>query len=114
MFDFVHIRFLVGSIVDWTEFFQSAFRTLEPGGYLESYEMSPNVFSDNNTPLEKTSVSQWGSLFIEGGKKIGRSFEVVDDRTQKRAMEAAGFVDVHEKLIKVTDTSQFYYLVSQS
>ncbi len=74
---------------------------LKPGGYLESYEASPRVYSDDDTLGDKSAISQWGSLFIEGGKKIGRSFDIVEENTQNKAMQDAGFVDIQEKWIKV-------------
>ncbi|KAL1848309.1 hypothetical protein VTK73DRAFT_10164 [Phialemonium thermophilum] len=99
-FDYVHTRALVGSIADWSALFREAFRVLKPGGYLESYEMSGNVGTDDG-PLPPTSaVAQWGPLFVQGGRAIGRSFTVVDDGIQRKAMEEAGFVDIQEKNIK--------------
>lgn len=100
-FDFVHIRYLSGCIPDWYEFFRQAYRVTAPGGYLESYEGSPNVRSDDDTLPTDTAMAQWGPLFINGGKLIGRSFSVVDDGIQKKAMAAAGFVDIQDRLIKV-------------
>lgn len=104
-FDFVHIRYLLGCIPDWEVFFKEAFKVLKPGGYLESYEASPRVYSDDGTLSDKDAIAQWGPLFIEGGKAIGRSFTIVDDGTQKEAMEKAGFVDIQEKLIKVSPST---------
>jgi hypothetical protein len=101
-FDFVHIRYLSGCIVDWTEFFKQAYRCLRPGGYLESYEGSPVVYSQDGPLPEAAATAQWGPLFVEGGKKIGRSFEIVDDGTQRKAMQEAGFVGIQEKWIKVS------------
>ena len=101
-FDFVHIRYLLGCIVDWEAFFKEAFRVLKPGGYLQSYEASPHVNSDDGTLADTDAIAQWAPLFIEGGKAIGRSFTIVDDGTQRDAMEKAGFVDIQEKMIKVS------------
>ncbi|KAL1907564.1 hypothetical protein Sste5344_006577 [Sporothrix stenoceras] len=81
--------------------FVHAYRVTAPGGYLESYEGSPNVRSDDDTLPSGTAMAQWGPLFINGGKLIGRSFSVVDDDIQKKAMAAAGFVDIQDRLIKV-------------
>ncbi|KAK3357809.1 S-adenosyl-L-methionine-dependent methyltransferase [Lasiosphaeria hispida] len=100
-FDFVHIRYLLGCIPDWTHLFKQAFATLKPGGYLESYEGSPNVYTDDDTLPPTSAIAQWGPLFINGGKAIGRSFTIVDDGVQRKAMEEAGFVDIEEKRIKV-------------
>lgn len=47
-------------------------------------------------------MGQWGKLFIEGSKKLGSSVTVVEDGTQKKAMEEAGFVNVQEFDFKVS------------
>ncbi len=102
-FDYVHIRYLIGSIADWTAFFKEAYKVLKPGGWLESFEPSSFVKTEASSPPFPTTspVNQWGPLFEAGGKMIGRSFTVVEDDTQKKAMEAAGFVDVTVKEFKV-------------
>ncbi len=46
-------------------------------------------------------MGQWGKFFIEGSKKLGSSFTIVEDRTQRKAMENAGFVDIREFDFKV-------------
>lgn len=40
-------------------------------------------------------------IFHEGGKTVGRNFNVVDDDVARKAMEAAGFVDIQEYTYKV-------------
>lgn len=47
-------------------------------------------------------MHQWGKFFVEGGKKIGRSFTIVEDGVQRIAMEKAGFVNLEEKNFKVS------------
>ncbi|KAI8665610.1 hypothetical protein NCS56_00997300 [Fusarium sp. Ph1] len=92
--DFVHVRWLVGSIPDWTALFKQAYRCLKPGAYLESHEASARVLSDDGSVHDNSALGQWGEIFIEGGRKIGRTFTVVEDELQKKAMEAAGFVNI--------------------
>ncbi|KAM0549227.1 hypothetical protein ACHAPJ_009537 [Fusarium lateritium] len=41
-------------------------------------------------------MGQWGKFFIEGGKKLGSTFTVVEDGIQRKEMEKAGFVDIQE------------------
>ncbi|KAL7943646.1 S-adenosyl-L-methionine-dependent methyltransferase [Trichoderma barbatum] len=95
-FDYVHMRWLLGSIQDWDALLQQAFRVLRPGGYIESLETSAIMTSDDGTVTETCAMGQWGKFFITGGKKIGRSFTVVEDETQRKSIEAAGFVDIEE------------------
>ncbi|KFA51585.1 hypothetical protein S40293_03925 [Stachybotrys chartarum IBT 40293] len=93
-FDFVHLRYLYGSISDWGDLFQQAYRVCKPGGWVESYESSPRMESDDGSVTETSAMNEWGKFFIEGGKKLGRPFTIIDDDIQQKCMEEAGFVDV--------------------
>ncbi|TDZ71701.1 Secondary metabolism regulator LAE1 [Colletotrichum trifolii] len=95
-FDYIHIRFLVGSVQDWPELFRQAYAALRPGGYLESFEVSPAILSDDDTVPETSALGQWGKFFEEGGRKMGRTFRVLDENLQRTSMEAAGFESITE------------------
>lgn len=101
-YDYIHIRYLVGAIPDWDHVFQQAFKTVAPGGWVESFEASPHIESDDGTVTPDMALGQWGNIFIEGSKKTQRSFSVLDDGVQRKAMEAAGFVDLQEWNFKVS------------
>ncbi|SPO04389.1 related to TAM domain methyltransferase [Cephalotrichum gorgonifer] len=94
--DYVHIRWLIGSIADWEAVYKEAFNALVPGGWLETQEGSGAFTSDDGTVGEKAALNQWGKIFANFGKTIGRPFTVVADGIQRKAMEAAGFVDIQE------------------
>lgn len=47
-------------------------------------------------------MAQWGNIFVEGGKRLGRSVTMVDDGKQKSATEKAGYVDIQEHEVKVS------------
>lgn len=101
-FDYVHIRYLFGSIQDWVAFFKEAYQVLKPGGWLESLEASPTIHAEDSTPLPSNSaIVQWGPLFISGGKIINRVFTVIEDDIQEKAMLEAGFVNIQVKDFKV-------------
>lgn len=59
------------------------------------------MVSDDDSVPEKSAISQWGKFFENGGKTMGRSFLVVHEGTQRKAMEEAGFVDIQEWEFKV-------------
>ncbi|KAG5800728.1 hypothetical protein H9Q69_000287 [Fusarium xylarioides] len=81
-FDYIHMRWLVGSIADWKSLFKEAYKCLKPGGYIESYEPSSRVESD------------------DGGRKIGRPFTIFEENIQREGMREAGFVDIQEQNFK--------------
>ncbi|KAI1764706.1 S-adenosyl-L-methionine-dependent methyltransferase [Hypoxylon sp. FL1150] len=99
-FDFIHMRWLVGNLQDWYAIYRECFKALKPGGYFENKESSAIITSDDGTVTETSALSQWGKVFVEAGKKSGQSFTVVEDDIQRKAMEAAGFVDIQEYTFK--------------
>jgi len=102
-FDLIHLRVLYGCVPDWEELYKKARRYLQPGGWLQDFEMDTLLESDHDTlsPEEKETLRVWGDLFIEAGKKTGRSFDIARGHQIKEKMEAAGFVDVVEKKMKI-------------
>lgn len=106
-FDYIHMRYLVGSIVDWPALFKEAYNALKPGAWAETFEGSPHMISDDGSVADKSAISQWGKFFEEGGRALGRTFLVVDQGIQRKAMEEAGFVDIQEWEFKVSTTVIF-------
>ena len=100
-FDYIHTRWLLGTTADWNLFYARAYNAIKPGGWFETHEMSAMIESDDGTVTEASALGQWGKIFIDGGQKMGRSFSVVQDETQREAMKAAGFVDIGERNLKM-------------
>lgn len=103
---------MYGSISDWSALFKEAFRVCKPGGWVESYEASPRMESDDGTVTETCAINEWGKFFIEGGKKLNRTFEILDKDLQQKGMEEAGFVDVKVWDFKVCCITLFFVLVT--
>ncbi|RSL43421.1 hypothetical protein CEP54_015098 [Fusarium duplospermum] len=97
-FDFIHMRDLVGSIKDWLRLFRQAFRCTSPGGLVESHEHSFVFQSDNKSIEPKSALGLMGLIFMKAGKDTGYSFTVVDEGTQRKLMEEAGFAVVKEEV----------------
>lgn len=93
-FDYVHMRYLFGSIPDWDALFSNAYRVCKPGGWVESYEPTIVAESDDGSVTPDSAHAEWGKFFIEGSKKMGRSCTILEDDLQRKGMEAAGFVDI--------------------
>ena len=106
-FDYVHLRWLVGTIEDWTELFRQAYRVLKPGGFIETFECNGFYESDDGTMTDETHLSRWGYFFREGALAIGSkaSFSVVQDGLQVKGLEEAGFTRITENHVKVILTS---------
>ncbi|KAF4965511.1 hypothetical protein FSARC_6691 [Fusarium sarcochroum] len=99
-FDFIHMRFMLGSITDWTATFNEAFTACAPGGWIESYEVSSTMESDDDSIPDGSAMQRWGQVFEEGGQRAGRSFAIIQEDVQRKSMEEAGFVNIHVEDLK--------------
>jgi len=106
--DYVHVRFLSGSIADWNNLFRQAYRCLKPGGYIESMEPSPYIWSEDGTVDDKSALAMWGKIFEEGGRKSGRSWTVADDGVQEKEMEKVGFknINIEKRKVSIDDSGR--------
>ncbi|KAH7214380.1 S-adenosyl-L-methionine-dependent methyltransferase [Fusarium oxysporum] len=95
-FDYVHLRYLVGCVPDWDKLFEQAFKALKPGGWVESFEASAIIESDDDSVKPDSALAQWGPIFIKASKTIGNTFTVVGDELQRPGIEKAGFTDVKQ------------------
>ncbi|KAI1393036.1 S-adenosyl-L-methionine-dependent methyltransferase [Hypoxylon trugodes] len=99
-FDYIHLRWLTGCVEDWNGFYREIYKALKPGGYFEHKESTCLMVSDDGTVTENSALSQWGRVFTEAGRKLGRTFSVVEDGLQVKGMKEAGFEIVLEKDLK--------------
>ncbi|RBR26405.1 uncharacterized protein FIESC28_00810 [Fusarium coffeatum] len=95
-FDYVHLRYMVGCIPDWNQLFEQAYKVLKPGGWVESFEASPTIESDDDTVKPDSAMGQWGPIFIKASKMIGNTFTVVADDLQRKGVEHAGFTEIKQ------------------
>ncbi|KLP16767.1 methyltransferase [Fusarium fujikuroi] len=95
-FDYVHLRYLVGCVPNWDNLFEQAFKVLKPGGWVESFEASAIIESDDDSVKPDSALAQWGPIFIKASKTIGNTFTVVGDNLQRPGIEKAGFTDVEQ------------------
>ncbi|KNB17226.1 hypothetical protein FOXG_15331 [Fusarium oxysporum f. sp. lycopersici 4287] len=86
-FDYIHMRWLVGSIADWKSLFKESYKCLKPGA--TSKAMSHHHASKATT-----------KFFVEGGRKIGRPFTIFEENIQREGMREAGFVNIEERDFK--------------
>jgi ubiquinone/menaquinone biosynthesis C-methylase UbiE len=82
--------------IDLKKLFEQAYRVLKPGGWIETFEASPTIESDDDTVKPDSAMGQWGPIFIKASKIIGNTFTVVADDLQRKGIENAGFTDIKQ------------------
>jgi SAM-dependent methyltransferase len=93
-FDFIHLREMFGSVADWDQLFEQAFRHTKEGGWVEIVEHSVEPECDDGTMPPGHFYEEWGRTVVASGEKVGKSFRIWKEA--KGYMERAGFVDITE------------------
>ena len=100
-FDLVHTRVMNDlSLKSWPFFFQEAFKTSKPGGWVECQEFDYNCRSDDNTMPENSSLQLWADEWSRAIQQIGLNGfcrpEVVEQQ-----MRDAGFINITRRNFKL-------------
>ncbi|CEJ59596.1 hypothetical protein PMG11_08215 [Penicillium brasilianum] len=100
-FDFIYLRHMLGSFdeVGWNTLYKRCYDNLEPGGWIEEFELDVRVKTDDNSLPEDSELAKWGENFIGCSQRAGRPLNVQESMRSK--IEKAGFIDVHEQVYKV-------------
>lgn len=98
-FDFIHARNLLCSIRDWPKLIKQTYEHTRPGGYVEFQMKHPMVVSDDGTLPRDSALQQWCQNYVHAANAFGTPLN--DTLRIKGLMEAAGFVDVEEHVVKL-------------
>ena len=100
-FDFIHTRLMNGfSIKSWPFFYQQAFASLEPGGWVENQEFEVVFGCDDNSQLPDSPSVRWATLWNEGIQNFGLTGRCYP-QLMKQQMEDAGFINVSWKFYRM-------------
>jgi SAM-dependent methyltransferase len=100
-FDYIHGRALSGTVADWARFYKQVRTHLKPGGWCEMQEYDAWIFSDDDSMDRATWTSEWIKMLDEASLKYGKRLNVA--RFHKQWMIEAGFQDVQEKVVRVSE-----------
>ncbi|RPA91495.1 S-adenosyl-L-methionine-dependent methyltransferase [Choiromyces venosus 120613-1] len=98
-FDYVHSRFMIGSIQDWPKLLRQSFDRLKPGGYVELQEINCVLYTDDNTLPPDSAAKKWSLLLAEASRKNNRPIDI--GKELQPMVEEAGFVNVHREVYKL-------------
>ncbi|KZL71161.1 methyltransferase domain-containing protein (UMTA) [Colletotrichum tofieldiae] len=91
-FDYIHLRFMNGSLADWKKIITKAYDNLLPGGYLEIQDNDCVLTADDGTLPSHKPLAEFGRLIREAAKKFGRAF--IPCPELKDLLVDVGFEDV--------------------
>ena len=71
-FDFVHIRYMAGSIKDWPKFVQQSYKGTAPGGWVEIMDLGSPYYSEDGSLTEDAPVYGWMTELLNASRQFGR------------------------------------------
>ncbi|KAL4973076.1 S-adenosyl-L-methionine-dependent methyltransferase [Aspergillus desertorum] len=98
-FDFIHSRYMCGSIEDWPRLTQQAHDQLKPGGWIEFQEFHLVNYSEDGSWRDGNSVNRFYELLQEALDRINRPVTIGKDL--KRIIEETGFVNVQHEVFQL-------------
>lgn len=102
-FDFIHCRMLTGAIKDWPKLFETCFRHMSPGGWIELADFVFPAMSDDGTLTKDSALAKWTHVGLECGKIMGSALDSA--RLYGAQLKAAGFENIVELRNKWPQTS---------
>ncbi|KKA23329.1 hypothetical protein T310_2639 [Rasamsonia emersonii CBS 393.64] len=97
-YDFIHCRYMVGSIRDWPKLVRQCYQNLRPGGWVEFQDTTNRLYSEDGTLKADNNLLKLMTGLIDACAKIGISGDFTPQI--KGEVEKAGFVNVEEKIFK--------------
>ncbi|KAF5970349.1 methyltransferase [Fusarium coicis] len=94
-FDFIHIRYLQGTIADWDRLYGQMYKALKPGGWFQHIEPDLQMLSQNpEIKVDDEHIfTRWAKIFTQVGETIGCTFDFSNGKLSTLAKDA-GFVSV--------------------
>ncbi|OAP59063.1 hypothetical protein AYL99_06361 [Fonsecaea erecta] len=97
--DFIHCRYMVGSISDWPRLMRQCYDNLNPGGWVEFQDFDIDYYSQDGSLSDKHAIKRWQVLCMEAAAKVGRTLTV--GRQLERWVREASFTNVQAVKVPV-------------
>ncbi|KIV95132.1 hypothetical protein, variant [Exophiala mesophila] len=98
-FDYVHSRYMAGSVADWPRLMSQCYNHLTPGGWVEFQDFDLHNYSQDNSIPPDNKVLEWYNLLMEGCERIGRTAS--PGQHLESWVRDSGFTNIHHKTFKL-------------
>ncbi|KPM41478.1 hypothetical protein AK830_g5067 [Neonectria ditissima] len=98
-YDYIHCRYMAGSIRDWPRLFKQAYANLKPGGWVEFQETANTLYSEDGSLAPENPMAQLMDYLSTACDKIGRTLDPAPFFFQWA--EEAGFTQLKEERFKL-------------
>ncbi|KAL1980063.1 hypothetical protein VTN96DRAFT_4682 [Rasamsonia emersonii] len=97
-FDFIHARYLAGSVKDFPRLLKQAYKWTAPGGWVEFQDWDTNMYSEDGS-TKGTSIEQYYRATIDGFTNAG--YVASPGPRLEQWFREAGFQDIHVQKYRI-------------
>lgn len=98
-YDYIHCRYMAGSIKDWPRLFKQIYNNLSPGGYVEFQESDNVLVSEDGTLTDDNAIVKMMAGLMDACDKIGRNMNPAP--SFEGWAQEAGFENVVKQVFKL-------------
>ena len=98
-YDFIHCRYMAGSIKDWPRLVSQIYANLRPGGWVEFQESANTLFSEDTSLTSDNHMVQMMEHLLEACDKLGRTMDPAPSFTKWTT--EAGFQRINEQRFRL-------------
>jgi len=98
-FDFIHSRYMGGSIADWPKLMRQAYENLNVGGWVEFQDFDLHTYSEDDSIPADNNVQKLYDVLGEACDKMGKTCS--PGRLLEGWVKDAGFKNVHHEMRKL-------------
>lgn len=91
-FDYIHSRYMAGSIRDWPALISQCYNTLSPGGWVEFDDFDIDYYSEDGSLTAEHALRRWLTIAYDAETKTQRSLR--PGKHLQQWIKDAGFVNV--------------------
>ncbi|KXX75653.1 Malonyl-[acyl-carrier protein] O-methyltransferase 1 [Madurella mycetomatis] len=98
-YDYIHCRYMAGSIKDWPRLVGQMYENLKPGGWVEFQESANQLYSQDGTVTKDNPIVRMMDGLMEACDRIGRTLDPAP--SMEGWVRDAGFVNVKVERFKM-------------
>lgn len=98
-FDYIHCRYLAGSIGNWPRLMEQAFKFTKPGGWVEFQDFDMQFYSADGTFVPGCATDEWAKEIVAGLEAMGREPE--PGPKLEKWIRNAGFTNVSHQCLPI-------------
>ena len=98
-YDYIHCRYMAGSIRDWPRLVRQIYANLKPGGWVEFQESANTMYSEDGSLKPDDMMVKMMEGLMEACKRIGRTMDPAP--SMKQWAEEAGFVNLKQESFRL-------------